>query len=165
MSSNASRMVVITSNEELIAQFSSDPTLNTRVIDLDDSEQVQELTKERSDLFNLAFFAQLADQVGFLSRSIDMFNLRRSIQNSNEDRVYREVLHSSSSNTRQPKSSKIVKKASDSTCRVCLDRAIGFNYDVLSCASCKAFFRRNAQQNLVEYLCLSLSLSRHLSLL
>ena len=67
MSSNASRMVVITSNEELIAQFSSDPTLSTCVIDLDDSEQVQRLTKDRDDLFNLAFFAQLADQVDLLS--------------------------------------------------------------------------------------------------
>jgi nuclear receptor subfamily 1 group I len=35
---------------------------------------------------------------------------------------------------------------------ICGDRAIGFNYDVLSCASCKAFFRRNANQNLVGWI-------------
>ncbi len=34
-------------------------------------------------------------------------------------------------------------------CVICGNRAIGYNYDVLSCASCKAFFRRNADQNLV----------------
>jgi nuclear receptor subfamily 1 group I len=34
-------------------------------------------------------------------------------------------------------------------CVICGNRAIGYNYDVLSCASCKAFFRRNADRNLV----------------
>ncbi len=34
----------------------------------------------------------------------------------------------------------------DLICTICGDRAIGFNYDVLSCASCKAFFRRNVNQ-------------------
>jgi hypothetical protein len=38
----------------------------------------------------------------------------------------------------------------DLTCTICGDRAIGFNYDVLSCASCKAFFRRNAYQSPVS---------------
>jgi hypothetical protein len=36
-------------------------------------------------------------------------------------------------------------------CTICGDHAIGFNYDVLSCASCKAFFRRNANQNSVSF--------------
>ena len=36
-------------------------------------------------------------------------------------------------------------------CAICGDTAIGFNYDVLSCASCKAFFRRNANQNPVSF--------------
>lgn len=29
-------------------------------------------------------------------------------------------------------------------CRVCGDKARGFNFDVITCMSCKAFFRRNA---------------------
>lgn len=37
-------------------------------------------------------------------------------------------------------------------CFICGDRAIGFNYAVLTCASCKAFFRRNAQHNPVCFL-------------
>jgi hypothetical protein len=35
-------------------------------------------------------------------------------------------------------------------CVICGDRAIGFNYDVLSCGSCKTFFRRNAYLDLVS---------------
>lgn len=29
-------------------------------------------------------------------------------------------------------------------CRVCGDKAIGFNYNVITCESCEAFFHRNA---------------------
>jgi hypothetical protein len=36
-------------------------------------------------------------------------------------------------------------------CAICGDHAIGYNYDVLSCASCKAFFRRNANQPPVSF--------------
>ncbi len=35
-------------------------------------------------------------------------------------------------------------------CAICGDKAIGYNYDVLSCAPCKIFFRRNVNQNLVR---------------
>jgi len=32
----------------------------------------------------------------------------------------------------------------DKICSVCGDRALGCNFDAVSCESCKAFFRRNA---------------------
>ncbi len=32
----------------------------------------------------------------------------------------------------------------DKTCGVCGDKALGCNFDAISCESCKAFFRRNA---------------------
>ena len=35
---------------------------------------------------------------------------------------------------------KVSKKSTNLVCNICGDRAIGYNYDVLSCASCKAFF-------------------------
>ena len=37
-------------------------------------------------------------------------------------------------------------------CRVCGDRAVGFNFNAISCESCKSFFRRNArrQENMVR---------------
>ena len=36
------------------------------------------------------------------------------------------------------------KSREDKLCRVCGDRALGFNFGVLTCESCKAFFRRYA---------------------
>lgn len=32
----------------------------------------------------------------------------------------------------------------DKICRVCGDKAVAHNFDVITCESCKAFFRRNA---------------------
>lgn len=42
-------------------------------------------------------------------------------------------------------------KDGDLSCVICEDIAIGFNYDALTCASCKAFFRRNAKHNPVGF--------------
>ena len=36
------------------------------------------------------------------------------------------------------------KQAKDKICLVCGDRALGYNFNAISCESCKAFFRRNA---------------------
>ena len=38
----------------------------------------------------------------------------------------------------------------DKTCLVCGDKALGCNFDAVSCESCKAFFRRNALRNKVS---------------
>ena len=40
----------------------------------------------------------------------------------------------------------------DKYCGVCGDRALGYNFDAISCESCKAFFRRNAPKGLVSFL-------------
>ena len=42
------------------------------------------------------------------------------------------------------------KNKEDKICGVCGDRALGFNFDAISCESCKAFFRRNAPKGLVS---------------
>ena len=34
-------------------------------------------------------------------------------------------------------------------CGVCGDKALGYNFDAISCESCKAFFRRNANKGVV----------------
>lgn len=36
------------------------------------------------------------------------------------------------------------------TCVVCGASALGYNFDAITCESCKAFFRRNALKNLVN---------------
>jgi hypothetical protein len=35
-------------------------------------------------------------------------------------------------------------------CKVCGDKAVAFNFDVISCESCKTFFRRNAHKTQVS---------------
>eukprot|EP00914_Ancora_sagittata_P028054 GHVO01055072.1.p1 GENE.GHVO01055072.1~~GHVO01055072.1.p1 ORF type:complete len:433 (+),score=61.09 GHVO01055072.1:647-1945(+) len=37
-----------------------------------------------------------------------------------------------------------LKPIKDKTCLVCGDKALGYNFNAISCESCKAFFRRNA---------------------
>ncbi|KAK3725638.1 hypothetical protein RRG08_043055 [Elysia crispata] len=44
------------------------------------------------------------------------------------------------------------KNKEDKYCGVCGDRALGYNFDAISCESCKAFFRRNAPKGLVSRL-------------
>jgi hypothetical protein len=49
----------------------------------------------------------------------------------------------------QSEAVKVSKKSNDHTCAICGDHASGYNYDVLSCGSCKNFFRRNAHQKVI----------------
>ncbi|KAE9550771.1 hypothetical protein FO519_006023 [Halicephalobus sp. NKZ332] len=39
------------------------------------------------------------------------------------------------------------------TCRVCNDHATGYNFNVITCESCKAFFRRNALRPRTDFKC------------
>ena len=39
-----------------------------------------------------------------------------------------------------------VKPPKDKICLVCGDKALGYNFNAISCESCKAFFRRNAHK-------------------
>uniref|UniRef100_A0A1I8G3M9 Nuclear receptor domain-containing protein n=2 Tax=Macrostomum lignano TaxID=282301 RepID=A0A1I8G3M9_9PLAT len=41
----------------------------------------------------------------------------------------------------------------DKICGVCGDKALGFNFDAVSCESCKAFFRRNAVKGVEAFKC------------
>jgi len=45
-------------------------------------------------------------------------------------------------------------------CGVCGDKALGYNFDAISCESCKAFFRRNAPKGLVSHTLSLLSVHR-----
>lgn len=50
-----------------------------------------------------------------------------------------------------PGSTRARKVKDDKLCGVCGDKALGYNFDAISCESCKAFFRRNAPKGLVGY--------------
>jgi len=57
------KIIVITSNEDIIHQFSSNKTKNTHIIDLDDDEQITAMTKDNNNIINLAFLAELSETV------------------------------------------------------------------------------------------------------
>lgn len=42
------------------------------------------------------------------------------------------------------------KRPDSKKCGVCGDRALGYNFNAITCESCKAFFRRNALKNKVR---------------
>ena len=45
--------------------------------------------------------------------------------------------------------------AGERICRVCGDKAVAHNFDVITCESCKTFFRRNARKTQADiFLCL-----------
>ncbi|CAF1404779.1 unnamed protein product [Adineta ricciae] len=58
--------------------------------------------------------------------------------------------HSSTSDRNNEQSKRSRKSITNSRCVICGDHAIGYNYDVLSCASCKAFFYGHAYENLIK---------------
>lgn len=117
--SEETRMIIITSNDDLIEQLAKNHWQKTRLIELDEHPPAS---------LDLKLFTELSQL------------------NDTTDQVYQRIL--SSPLVHRRKASK--KKSSTSLCEICGDKAIGFNYDVLSCASCKAFFRRNAQHSLVR---------------
>lgn len=47
------------------------------------------------------------------------------------------------------KASSSSKRVEGKRCGVCGDRALGYNFNAITCESCKAFFRRNALKNKV----------------
>lgn len=57
------KMVIITSNEDLIRQFASKPSDKTRIIELDDDVDLTALANDRNNLIDLAFLAQLSELV------------------------------------------------------------------------------------------------------
>ena len=150
------KMIIITTDEDIIRQFSLQKSTNTKIINLeDDSEQILSQNND-DDVVNLPFLAELSKLVRtLLSRYstkpfVFLFFFR---QNSTSDQVYKRALDSDDHLSSKPV--KTSRRSIDMTCAICGDKAIGYNYDVLSCASCKAFFRRNAFKNLDKLRCLS----------
>lgn len=52
--------------------------------------------------------------------------------------------------TAAPYSRRKLKTKDEKTCGVCGDRALGYNFNAVTCESCKAFFRRNANKDKVN---------------
>jgi len=57
------KMIIITSDEDIIRQFSLNKTKNTHMIDLDNANQVTSIEKDDNNTINLALLAQLSELV------------------------------------------------------------------------------------------------------
>lgn len=68
--SGQTKIIIITSNEDIIQQFSSNTTTHTHIIDLDQNAQA---TGIDPSMINLAFFAQLP---GLVCISLEYNSLR-----------------------------------------------------------------------------------------
>ncbi|CAF4272117.1 unnamed protein product, partial [Adineta steineri] len=135
MMAGETKMIIITSNEDVIRQFSLNKPKNTQIVDLDNNEQVTSMNNNANNIMDLAILTELSEL------------------NPKNDQIFKRALDSPHHG--RSKQVKLSKKPLDLNCTICGDRAIGFNYDVLSCASCKAFFRRNANQPSEKIRCLT----------
>jgi hypothetical protein len=57
------KMIIITSDENIIRQFSLNKTKNTHIIDLDNANQVTSIEKDDDNKINLDLLAQLSELV------------------------------------------------------------------------------------------------------
>jgi hypothetical protein len=54
------KMIIITSNEDLIRQFCANKTTNTQIIELDHDKQVTTMPEDDNNIINLPFIAELS---------------------------------------------------------------------------------------------------------
>jgi hypothetical protein len=57
------KMIIITSNEDIIRRFVLNKTKNTHIIDLDSGNEVNSIEKDDNNMINLDFLAQLSQLV------------------------------------------------------------------------------------------------------
>jgi hypothetical protein len=60
---NQPKMIIITSNEDLINQLSLNNSKDTRIIDLDENKSTTSIPKENNNFLDLTFLAQLSEFV------------------------------------------------------------------------------------------------------
>jgi len=57
------KMIIITSNEDIIRQFSLNKTTNTHIIGLDNEKQITSMVKDNNHIINLISLAKLSELV------------------------------------------------------------------------------------------------------
>jgi hypothetical protein len=57
------KVIIITTNEDIIRQFTLNKTKNTHIIDLDNDQQTTSITKDNGNSINLDFLAGLSQLV------------------------------------------------------------------------------------------------------
>jgi hypothetical protein len=75
MTTGQTKMIIITSNEDLIRQFSLNKSSNTQIIDLDNNNQITSVSKDNDNIINLALLAQLSElvRIYYLCNKITIF--------------------------------------------------------------------------------------------
>jgi len=53
------KMIIITSNDDVIRQLSSNKSINTHIIDLGNTNQTTTTSEHNNNIINLAFLAEL----------------------------------------------------------------------------------------------------------
>ena len=71
--------------------------------------------------------------------------------NDNDDEYSASMLVHAAAHAKHVGRRRPCRRMDDKVCRVCGDRSIGYNFDAVSCESCKAFFRRNARRPLEDF--------------
>ncbi|CAF1377768.1 unnamed protein product [Rotaria sordida] len=120
------KIIIITSDEDIIQRFISNETENTRIINLDDKK---------------------------LINSTENLHHSSNVKSNNDNQVNKRALESNINN--EGKSIKVRKKWIDTVCAICGNQGMGYNYNVLTCASCKTFFRRNLNEDVDKLQCLT----------
>jgi hypothetical protein len=57
------KMIIITSNDDVIRQLSSNKSINTHIIDLGNTNQTTTTSEQNNNIINLAFLAELSELV------------------------------------------------------------------------------------------------------
>jgi hypothetical protein len=57
------KMIVITSDEDVIRKLSLNKSINTQIIELDDDNEMALMAKNDHNIINLAFLAELSELV------------------------------------------------------------------------------------------------------
>jgi hypothetical protein len=57
------KMIIITSDEDIIRQFSFNKAKNTKIIDLDIDNQIDSIENDHNNTVNLNFLAELSELV------------------------------------------------------------------------------------------------------
>lgn len=60
---NKTKMIIITSDEDIIRQFSFKNNQNTHIIDIDNNQPITSISKDNNNIINLEFLTQLSGAV------------------------------------------------------------------------------------------------------
>ncbi|CAF0803882.1 unnamed protein product [Didymodactylos carnosus] len=131
------KIIIITGDEQLINCF----------------QQKQNTNRSQTQIFNLdTNFNGNVQELALLSELTD--------HNETDDHIYQHMLRSPSTTytvdvqNRTTTTSTIKSKKGNFVCVVCGGKALGYNYDAITCGSCKSFFNRNALQSIDRLACL-----------